>query len=85
MQKNLGWSRLEQGRFAEAETHLREALFISDTKASAHCLLARLFEMKSDTMNAETEWEKCLRYSDSRNSDEDAWIDMARKSLIGDN
>ncbi|MBE9117249.1 tetratricopeptide repeat protein [Lusitaniella coriacea LEGE 07157] len=87
--KNLGWVRLEQERWAEAETYLREAIalesipaFQDDRPASARCLLAQVLEGKPDEQNALREWEACLRYANpTRRPEEDTWIDMARQRI----
>ncbi|NEO06886.1 tetratricopeptide repeat protein [Moorena sp. SIO3I8] len=82
--KNLGWARLEQGRYADAETYLREAIEVEktfeQTPAAAHCLLAQVMEKKAPD-NALKEWEMCLGYADVRNPDEDTWFGMARKRI----
>ncbi|OLT61285.1 tetratricopeptide repeat protein [Moorena bouillonii] len=85
--KNLGWARLKQGRYADAETHLRDAIELEktfkQTPAAAHCLLAQVIENKpaKDPDNALAEWKICLRYTGIRNPDEDIWVDMARKRI----
>jgi tetratricopeptide (TPR) repeat protein len=83
--KNLGWARLEQGRYADAETYLRDAIefdkTLRRTPAAAHCLLAQVIEKKEDPDSALREWEICLGYADVRNPDEDAWFGMARERL----
>jgi tetratricopeptide (TPR) repeat protein len=87
--KNLGWARLKQGRYADAETHLREAIeldkTLKQTPAAAHCLLAQVLEedkeKKKDLDNALKEWEICLGYANIRNPEEDAWYGMASKRL----
>jgi len=81
--KNLGWVRLEQKRYAEAETNLQTAINLSDAKAPAHCLLALALEGQKRSDEALREWEVCLKYADKRRPDEDTWIEMARKSLEG--
>lgn len=83
MLKNLGWARLGQMRYVEAETHLNAALQINTNKAPAHCLLAQVYEGQAKLAEAKTEWENCLRYASERNPDEDAWIAMARGFLEG--
>jgi len=81
--KNLGWARLGQKRYAEAETHLNAALQINANKAPAHCLLAQIFEGQAKLTVAKTEWENCLRYASERDTDEDAWLALARSFLGG--
>ncbi|AOY82137.1 tetratricopeptide repeat protein [Moorena producens JHB] len=85
--KNLGWARLKQERYAEAETYLRDAIELdktfNQTPAAAHCLLAQVIENKpeKDPDNALAEWKICLRYTDIRNPDEDIWVGMARERI----
>lgn len=80
--KNLGWARLGQKRYAEAENHLREAIALDQTSAAAHCLLAQVLEGKRALKSARQEWEICLRYANPVNdSQEDNWIEMARQGL----
>jgi len=81
MLKNLGWARLGQARYTEAETHLRDAIAIADDPAPAHCLLAQVLEAEGNRTGPLTEWENCLKYADGRNSDEDTWIGIARQRL----
>jgi tetratricopeptide (TPR) repeat protein len=82
--KNLGWARLGQKRYSEAESSLRDAIVISADKASAHCLLAQVLERKDDPDGAREEWQFCLQYANGDVPDEDTWIDMARNYLMGD-
>ena len=88
--KNLGWARLKQQRYAEAETYLRDAIELDKIleeefkpPAVAHCLLAQVIENKpeKDPDNALAEWKICLRYTDIRNPDEDIWVGMARERI----
>jgi len=81
--KNLGWARLGQMRYAEAETYLNAALQINTNKSPAYCVLAQVYERQAKLTKAKTEWENCLRYASERNPDEDAWIAMARGFLEG--
>ncbi|MGB0385475.1 MAG: CHAT domain-containing protein [Ardenticatenaceae bacterium] len=77
--KNLGWARLGQGRYPEAESRLRDAIRLAAHKAAAHCLLAQVFDEQAKTELALTEWDMCLRYADKHNPDEDCWIGMAHE------
>ncbi|AOX01697.1 hypothetical protein BJP34_21655 [Moorena producens PAL-8-15-08-1] len=85
--KNLGWARLKQGNYADAEADLINAIELDktfeQTPAAAHCLLAQVIENKpeKDPDNALAEWEICLRYNDRRNPDEDIWFGMARERI----
>jgi tetratricopeptide (TPR) repeat protein len=81
MLKNLGWARLGQGRYSEAEVHLRAAVEIDADEAPAHCLLAYALEGQGDDTSALAEWENCLRFADPRKPDEDVWIGSARERM----
>ena len=82
--KNLGWARLKQQRYAEAESNLREAIRLDQKRASAHCLLAQVLEeRKGAPKSALKEWEICLRYANSRYPEEDIWIGMAQERIDG--
>jgi Tfp pilus assembly protein PilF len=80
--KNLGWARLGQQRYIEAENHLREAIALDKFRASAHCLLAQVLEGKRDSKSAIKEWETCLGYANPHDDpQEDTWVQMARQRL----
>jgi tetratricopeptide (TPR) repeat protein len=81
MLKNLGWARLEQTRYVDAETYLDDAIVIKADRAAAHCLKAQVLEVQSEPADAQREWESCLKYADSHNPDEDAWIGLAQNNL----
>ncbi len=73
LHKNLGWTRLKQGRYQEAKVYLQRAIKLNPERAVAYCLLARLREKEGSNSNAE--WESCQRYAPNDNSTEvDAWI-----------
>ena len=83
--KNLGWVRLEQKRYIEAEDLLRQAIALDstfpNTPAAAHCLLAQVLEQKNPPKNALPEWEICQSSLVVRNPEEDVWYDLARQRL----
>lgn len=82
LHKNMGWARLEQGRYQEAETHLQEAIIIDDSRAAARCLLAQVRESQGQAEAALWEWELCLGYGFStRSPEEDRWIGIALEKL----
>lgn len=82
--KNLGWARLKQKRYADAESNLREAIRLDQKSASAHCLLAQVLEeRKGAPKSALKEWEICLRYANPRYPEEDIWIGMAQERIDG--
>ena len=61
--KNMGWVLLEQQRYSEAETYLREAIELMNTRAIAYKLLARLLEAKGDREAARDMWQKFRQYA----------------------
>ena len=83
--KNLGWVRLEQKRYLEAEGLLKQAIALDSTfpypPAAAHCLLAQVLEQKNPPDNALREWEICQSSLVIRNPEEDTWYHMARQRL----
>lgn len=81
LHKNLGWARLGQGRYQEAEAQLYEAIALDGDRASAYCLLAQVKEKLGDTQVALNHWSTCQEYGRSDDTDEDAWLGMARQRL----
>jgi tetratricopeptide (TPR) repeat protein len=75
----LGWARLGQERYDEAQPYLNEAIALFDDQAPAYCLQAQVVEGLTDPETARPDWEKCLQYASSDNRDEDVWIGMARQ------
>ncbi|MGK7919967.1 MAG: tetratricopeptide repeat protein, partial [Trichodesmium sp.] len=61
--KNMGWALLEQERYPEAETYLREAIELMNTRAIAYKLLARLLEVRGNTEEARDIWQKFRQYA----------------------
>lgn len=87
--KNLGWTRLEQGRYEEAQQTLQAAIGITNnpeaTKhinnpGAAHCLLAQVLQ-KQKQLTALLQWQKCSDLGSSLNPDEDSWLHLANKQL----
>lgn len=82
MLKNLGWGRLGQGRLAEAELNLTQAIELQGNLSSAYCLLAQVLEQQGEKQKALKEWENCLRYAHQPQTlEEDKWMDQARQKL----
>ncbi|MCC5644302.1 AAA-like domain-containing protein [Nostoc sp. CHAB 5824] len=79
--KNLGWARLGQRRYVEAESTLRGAIAIEEKIGSAHCLLAQVLEGKNIKKEALAEWKKCIKFGDPEHPDEKGWIDLAKKRI----
>ncbi len=79
--KNLGWALLKQGRYSEAEAHLKTAMELNSDRAPAYCLLAQVLDRKKDKKAAFVQWQKCLGYASMYNQDEAIWIGMARQRM----
>ncbi|WP_299485938.1 tetratricopeptide repeat protein [Acaryochloris sp. IP29b_bin.137] len=58
--KNLGWARLNQEFFTEAEKHLQQAARIEPDAPDPFCMLAKLSEAKQENQKALLAWNKCL-------------------------
>jgi Tfp pilus assembly protein PilF len=83
LMKNLGWARLEQGRYQEAKKQLQEAIQLIGDRAPAHCLLAQVLEVQKEPVAARKEWQSCLQFGRNDRSDEDQWMGIARQRLQG--
>jgi tetratricopeptide (TPR) repeat protein len=79
--KNLGWARVGQARYNDAETYLKSAIELIEDKAPAHCLQAQVFEGLGEEEAAMASWERCLQYATSYDPDEDTWIGLAQERL----
>ncbi|MEH2145438.1 tetratricopeptide repeat protein [Nostoc sp.] len=86
--KNLGWARLMQGHYPDAEAKLLEAIDLQQSTkltkniAAPHCLLAQVMEAQKDKKGALKEWESCNQYADIASStDDDGWVITAQKRL----
>jgi tetratricopeptide (TPR) repeat protein len=87
--KNLGWVRLEQGRYEEAQQTLQAAIGIANkpevakyvfSRGAAHCLLAQILEKQKQSTALE-QWQKCSQLGSRLNPDEDTWLHLAQKKL----
>jgi tetratricopeptide (TPR) repeat protein len=76
-----GWIQFKQERYSDAETHLRDAIFINNKLASAHCLLAQVSEKQNKQDEAKKSWEQCLQYASQYNENENKWISLAIQGL----
>ncbi|MBD1937400.1 4-Cys prefix domain-containing protein [Microcoleus sp. FACHB-68] len=79
--KNLGWARLEQTRYAEAETNLQKAIKLAGNWASPHCLLAQVLEAQGKKPASLVEWKNCRDYPSGGSPEEDTWKSTARQRL----
>lgn len=76
-----GWIQLDQKRYSEAETPLLQAISLNNKLASAHCLLAQVFEKQNKQNDAQKSWEQCLQYANLYDQDENKWISLAIQGL----
>ncbi|WP_199313181.1 serine/threonine-protein kinase [Microcoleus sp. FACHB-672] len=81
LHKNLGWARLGQQRYAEAQEQLQIAIDLAPESAAAHCLLAQVLEAQGEQKKALEEWKSCQRYALEGSSDEDTWKGMAEQRI----
>ncbi|UJB71392.1 tetratricopeptide repeat protein [Acaryochloris sp. 'Moss Beach'] len=58
--KNLGWARLNQTFFSEAENYLKQAARMEPKAPDSFCMLAKLSEAKNEKQKALPDWKKCL-------------------------
>lgn len=79
--KNLGWARLEQGRYSEALQNLDAAIKLDSERVAGYCLKAQVLDKMKKTKEAQSQWKICLKNADSQDFDEDIWVGMARQRL----
>lgn len=91
--KNLGWVRLQQKYYIDAEDWLNqaikmqaeaqlEALLEQDGgKAAAYCLRAQVYDAQKLKEKAQTNWETCIQYAKRTDIDEAQWLGMANERL----
>ncbi|WP_340092911.1 tetratricopeptide repeat protein [Nostoc punctiforme] len=89
--KNLGWARLKQGNYPDAEAKLLEAINLkypikpkleNYEIAAPHCLLAQVMEAQKEKKAALTEWKTCNQYANITIPEQDEWAAIAQKRLI---
>jgi tetratricopeptide (TPR) repeat protein len=83
--KNLGWLRLQEKYYVDADSFLEEAIALNPERASAHCLRAQLLEGIRREKEALSYWENCIRYAVSSNPDNAKLSATARERLEGRN
>ncbi len=93
--KNLGWVRLKQDNYIEADTQLIDAIEHGQTvnldpakTAATHCLRAQVIEAQGNPKNplaaqkkALPEWKTCLRHINVTVPEEDEWRVTAQQRL----
>ena len=82
LHKNRGWTYLNMQLLGPAETDLREAIKIDNSRPAAHCLLAQVLDAQGNT-GALREWGDCLAYATPERTGEaeDAWLATAKYRL----
>jgi tetratricopeptide (TPR) repeat protein len=78
--KNMGWLRLLQKRYPEAEALLQQAIELDADRAAAHCLQAQVLEAQKQNQAALKQWESCNRFADRSIKEEDRWIGLANSA-----
>ncbi|WP_448603010.1 tetratricopeptide repeat protein [Thermoleptolyngbya sp.] len=76
---NLGWIAFKQGRPDEAAAHLQTAIQLVPQRASAHCLLAQVWNTQGKP--AVAEWQACAEYANRTIPEENAWYTQAQTAL----
>ncbi|MBF2029385.1 MAG: tetratricopeptide repeat protein, partial [Oscillatoriales cyanobacterium C42_A2020_001] len=91
--KNLGWARLQQKNYPDAEARLLEAIemqptiqFENDDRrreaiADTHCLLAQVMEGLGDKQAALAKWKICNQNLNITIPEHDAWNAIAEQRL----
>jgi len=59
--KNLGWARLEQGHYPEAENYLLKAELLDPSRTETYCLLAQAETAQKKLNDAVVYWKICLK------------------------
>lgn len=92
--KNLGWARLRQKNYPDAEAKLLEAIemtpsiqFENDDRrreaiADTHCLLAQVMEGQGNKKGALAKWKICNQNANITIPEHDEWSAVAEKRLI---
>ena len=91
--KNLGWARLMQKNYPDAEAKLKEAILLETPKnqlksyeiAGSHCLLAQVMEAQNEKKGALKEWKTCNQYANITIPEQDEWVTIAQKRLLPKN
>jgi hypothetical protein len=89
--KNLGWAYLVgQDNLGDAKIYLNQAKTLIDNRASAHCLLAQVYDQKNEASMAKNAWERCVgfargadqnAFSEGIEREEEYWFSQGRERL----
>lgn len=58
--KNLGWARLKQKRYREAQEYLQKSVKLDSERIDAYCLLGQTQEALNKMQAARLSWELCM-------------------------
>ncbi|MDY6940452.1 MAG: tetratricopeptide repeat protein [Cyanobacteriota bacterium] len=83
--KNLGWLRVAQQEWEEAESALREAIELNPDSAHSNCLLARVLEATDQKQAAMPFWIETLKYADLAVPEHDECIRQGNERLANPN
>lgn len=81
--KNLGWLRLGEGHYIDAESFLQKAIELNSYRASAYCLQAQIMESTNREEESIIYWENCIRYAVGSNPDDAMRAATAREKIEG--
>ncbi|NER86987.1 tetratricopeptide repeat protein [Moorena sp. SIO3A2] len=90
LMKNFGWALLQQQQLDQAESILTGAIALATTpegleqittRASAHCLLAQVYEQQTRNSEALEQWQTCSELGSIVNPDQPKWLVLAYKAL----
>lgn len=81
LHKNLGWVYFQREEYAEAESHLQQAIALDKENTPAYCLLAQVRELGDNNNAALSAWNNCLESPLGLNPETKIWQTMARQRL----
>jgi Tfp pilus assembly protein PilF len=58
--KNLGWAKLGQRKYSQANNYLQKSININGTRTDTYCLLAQVQDALGETTQARIYWEVCM-------------------------
>jgi DNA-binding winged helix-turn-helix (wHTH) protein/Tfp pilus assembly protein PilF len=80
LHKNYGWANFELRQLGQAEQNLKFAVAVNSDRGAAHCLLAKVLDVREKAAVALAEWEACAAYS-SQEEVEPEWRNEAQERL----
>jgi len=92
--KNLGWVRLQQKYYLDAQYWLEQSIDLQSSikdqleeaggQAAPFCLQAQVLEAQKQASAARKSWESCNQYAVVSNPDEAQWVGLANEKLAKD-